>query len=242
MPDAAMALNVILSRLFVENGKVPVPGFYDGVIPLTAQQRKWLRELPSNEKKLRREFGVLPQARLANHVDPYEQMSRQPAVTIIAQEASTMAQRSNQVLSRATAAVSCRLAPGQTAARIKEAVTRVLTKDPPWNARVTVTGGRGLDPWMTDPAGPAFEAARHALQAGFGKSPAMIGSGGSIGFVAPMAKLLDNAPVLMLGIEDPHSNAHAPNESMHEGDLLKLTRSLAHLFENLSSIPRSRLH
>jgi hypothetical protein len=57
-----------------------------------------------------------------------------------------------------------------------------------------------------------------------------------------MARLLDDAPVLMLGIEDPYSNAHAPNESLHEGDFLKLTRALAYLFENLSRLSPNRLH
>ena len=40
-----------------------------------------------------------------------------------------------------------------------------------------------------------------------------------------------------LGIEDPQSNAHAPNESLHEGDWKHLIHSLVHLFGNLGSLP-----
>ena len=234
MPDAAIALNVILSRLFWKNGKIPVPGFYDGVIPMTARQRAWLKQLPMSESQIRRELGLVAGAKLANHVHPYEQTWRQPAVTIIAQEASSMAHKSNQVLGKAIAVVSCRLAPGQIPQRVLAALTKVLTKDPPWGARVKVSQSRGLGPWMTDPTGPAFDAARAALREGFGKEPAMVGAGGSIGFVQPMSELLDGAPVLMLGIEDPLSNAHAPDESLHEGDFHKLTASLAHLFEKMA--------
>jgi cysteinylglycine-S-conjugate dipeptidase len=41
--------------------------------------------------------------------------------------------------------------------------------------------------------GPAFEAARGALKAGFGKETAMVGAGGTIGFVQPFADLLQGA-------------------------------------------------
>ena len=79
--------------------------------------------------------------------------------------------------------------------------------------------------WMTDPTGPAFEAALKAMQAGYGKEPATIGCGGTIGFVGPLAELFGGAPALLLGIEDPRSNAHAPNESLHEGDWKNLMAS-----------------
>src|SRR5205814_498812 len=57
--DAAIALNVVLSRLYWDRGKVAVPHFYDGIVPMTEQQRRWMNELPINEAKLRKEFGVL---------------------------------------------------------------------------------------------------------------------------------------------------------------------------------------
>jgi hypothetical protein len=55
--------------------------------------------------------------------------------------------------------------------------------------------------------------------------------------VGPLSELFGGAPALLLGIEDPASNAHAPNESLHEGDFRKLMQAMAHLFENLGSLP-----
>jgi hypothetical protein len=52
-----------------------------------------------------------------------------------------------------------------------------------------------------------------------------------------LAELFGGAPAILLGIEDPKTNAHAPNESIHAGDFRKLTASLAHLFDNLGSLP-----
>lgn len=237
MPDAAIALNVILARLFWDNAKLPIPGIYDGVIPMTAQEKKWLARLPVDEKAMRKNLGLLDGVRFANRIHPGEQTWRNPSVTVTAQEASAMATRSPQVLNTATAAVSVRLAPGQNADRIAAAMKRFLEKDPPWNAKVDVQVSRGAKAWMTDPTGPAFDAARDAMQAGFGTPAQMVGCGGSIGFVGPLCDLLGGAPALLLGIEDPRSHAHAPNESLHEGDFLKLTRSIAHLFDRFAALP-----
>ncbi len=244
LADAALALNVILSRLYWKNGKLPIPGFYDKVRPVTAQERRVYKKLPWDEAKVREDMGILPGVSLANqkNVHPYEQTWRKPAVTIIAQEASSIKGASNQVLPRAAAIVSCRIVPDQDPNEVLAQLTDFLTKDPPWGVKVTVTPHGGpVKWWMTDPQGPAFEAALKAMKAGFNSKPVPIGCGGTIGFVEPLAELFGGAPALLLGIEDPRSNAHAPNESLHEGDFHKLMASLAHLFENLGSLPDGKV-
>jgi acetylornithine deacetylase/succinyl-diaminopimelate desuccinylase-like protein len=240
LADAALALDVILSRLYWKNGKLPIPGFYDAVRPMTARERRPLKKLPGDEAKWREDYGILPGVSLANqkNVHAYEQTWRKPAVTIIAQEASSIKNASNQVLPRVSALVSCRIVPDQDQAQVLEQLRAFLTRDPPWGVKVTVKQfGSSVKWWMTDPRGPAFDAALKALKAGFDHKPVPIGCGGSIGFVGPLAELFGGAPALLLGIEDPKSNAHAPNESLHEGDFRKLTASLVNLFENLGKLP-----
>ena len=80
-----------------------------------------------------------------------------------------------------------------------------------------------------------------AMKKGYGEKPVSIGCGGSIGFVGPLAELFGGAPALLMGIEDPQTNAHAPNESLHAGDFRKLTASLAHLFENIGNLPGGKV-
>jgi cysteinylglycine-S-conjugate dipeptidase len=244
LADAALALDVILARLYWKNGKLPVPHFYDRVRRMTAKERRAMKSLPANEEEWRRDFGILPEVRFATqkNTHAYEQTWRKPAITVIAQEASSIKSASNQVLPKASAIVSCRIVPDQVPEEVFEQVKAMLTEDPPWGVRVTVQSmGKPVNWWMTDPQGPAFEAAMKALKAGFGRKPVPIGCGGSIGFVGPLAELLGGAPALLLGIEDPKSNAHAPNESLHEGDFQKLTVSLAHLFENLANLPDGKV-
>jgi acetylornithine deacetylase/succinyl-diaminopimelate desuccinylase-like protein len=243
LADAALALDVILSRLYSKKGKIPIPHFYDRVRKLTSKERRSARKMPGDDAKWRHEMGVLEGVEFAtqNKVHPYEQTWRLPAITIIAQEASAIKTASNQVLPRASAIVSCRIVPDQDPDEVYQQLRDFLTKDPPWNVKVTIKPQGAVKWWMTDPTGPAFEAAMKAMKAGFGQKPVAIGCGGTIGFVGPLAELFGGAPALLLGIEDPLSNAHAPDEGLHLGDFRKLTASLAHLFDNLGKLPEGRV-
>jgi len=237
LADAALALDVILARLYWKNGRLPIPHFYDKVRPLTAAEKQAIRKLPGDESKWRADCGVLPgvQFALEKGVDPNEQTWRLPSVTIIAQEASSIRSASNQVLPKASAIVSCRIVPDQDPEEAFAQLKAVLTDDPPWGVQVSVKeAGKPVQWWMTDPTGPAFEAAMKAMQSAYGKAPASIGCGGSIGFVGPLAELFGGAPALLFGIDDPRGNPHAPNESLDESDWKNLIKSLVYLFDNLA--------
>jgi cysteinylglycine-S-conjugate dipeptidase len=238
MADAALALNVILARLYWKNGKIPVPGLYDKLRKLTSKERAMIRRLPFDDAKFRQDHGILDGVGYAREgkTSFHEQTSRRPAVTIIAQTASNVNNKSNQVLELAEAFVSCRIVPDLEPAEVFEQLKAVLTKDPPWGVQVFVTNTSAAKWWITDPTGPAFDAAMAALKQGFGAKPVFVGSGGSIGFVGPLAELLGGAPALLFGIEDSLSKAHAPNESLDAGDFRKLTASLAIFFEKAGKL------
>ena len=236
--DSALALAKVLSRLCWEDGPIPIQGFYDSVKPLTDSERKVIESLPVDSDGLRKSLGVPDHVKFALQKGKsiYEQTWRHPAVTVIAIEASNIKGASNQVLPTASALVSCRIVPDQDPKHVEELLRKALSADAPWGVEVKVTAhGSSVDWWMTDPKGPAFEAAIAALEKGFKAKPVGIGCGGTIGFVRPLVELLGGAPALLLGIEDPDSNAHAPNESLHEGDWIKLIKSMAHLFGEIAS-------
>ena len=236
--DSALALTKVLSRLCWEDGPIPIQGFYDSVKPLTDSERTVIESLPVDSDALRKSLGVPDHVKFALQKGKsiYEQTWRHPAVTVIAIEASNIKGASNQVLPTASALVSCRIVPDQDPKHVEELLRKALSADAPWGVEVKVTAhGSSVDWWMTDPTGPAFEAAIAAPEKGFKAKPVGIGCGGTIGFVRPLVELLGGAPALLLGIEDPDSNAHAPNESLHEGDWIKLIKSMAHLFGEIAS-------
>src|SRR5262245_23355158 len=100
VPDAAIALNTILGRLYWDQNPLPIPGFYDQVRPLSDKERAAFNKLPFDVNKFRESIGMVPGARLTmeNGYSNYAQTWRRPAVTVIAQEASSIKGASNQVL------------------------------------------------------------------------------------------------------------------------------------------------
>jgi acetylornithine deacetylase/succinyl-diaminopimelate desuccinylase-like protein len=166
----------------------------------------------------------------------YEQLWTRPSLTVIAMESHPILGSSNQIVDSARARLSLRTVPYMDAAKAGKQLVKKLTAKPPFGAKVTANVTGGTVWWTTDPEGPAFEAARRALKAGFKKDAAMIGAGGSIGFVQPFADLLGGAPCLLTGVEDPLCNAHSENESLHLGDFRKCIHSAVYLYDELSRV------
>ncbi len=236
LADAAIVLSQVLARLGIPGSEVPVPGFEKNLKRVTEQEKLLFANLPFDEAKAKADLGILSGVPFVTPVGRtiYEQTWRHPSATVIAIEASSIKGASNQVLPTAEAIVSCRIVPNMDPKESFEQLKTFLEKDPPFGAKVEVLAhGPPVPWWATDPQGPAFSAAMDSLTESFGKKAVPIGCGGTIGFVGPLVELLGGVPALLLGIEDPQSNAHAPNESLHEGDWKKLMGAMVRMFDKL---------
>jgi acetylornithine deacetylase/succinyl-diaminopimelate desuccinylase-like protein len=242
VPDPAQLLCGLIASLRGKKGRLAVPGLYKDVAKPRKKQRKRIRKLPFDEEKFKREAGLLEDVELAGEkgYSVYEQLWTRPSLTVIAMESHPILGSSNQIVDSARARLSLRTVPEMDAQKAGMLLVKKLVTETPHGARVTARITGSTPWWTTDPEGPAFEAARRALAAGFEKETAMIGAGGSIGFVQPFADLLGGAPCLLMGVEDPASNAHSENESLHLGDWVKCMRSAVHLYDELSRVPVAR--
>jgi acetylornithine deacetylase/succinyl-diaminopimelate desuccinylase-like protein len=237
VPDAASALGVLLGRLFDAHGEPAIPGLSEDVPPLSASERAELAVLPFDLAEFRAEAGVGPSVRLAGGgSDVWERLWRRPALAVTALEGRPIEGAANQLIDVARARIGLRLAPGQDAACARDRLVSFLAGDPPFGCEVTTECDTAVPGWSTVPDGPAFDAARRALAAGFGRDPVCIGCGGSIPFVGPFASVLGGVPALLLGLEDPICNAHGENESLNVEDFRKAVRSAAHLFAELAAV------
>lgn len=233
--DAASALGVLLGRLFDEAGEPRIPGFLDDVPELTDRERAALSALPFDEATFRGDAGIVDSARLQGGArSVWERLWRRPSLAVTALEGIPLAAAANQLIDVARARVGMRLAPGQDAERAREQLVAFLQLDPPWGVEVETESDTAVPGWLTSPDGPAFDAARRALAAGYGRDAVCIGCGGSIPFVGPFSEVLGGVPALLLGLEDPICNAHGENESLHVEDFRKAVLSTAHLFAELS--------
>jgi acetylornithine deacetylase/succinyl-diaminopimelate desuccinylase-like protein len=242
VPDPVQVLSALIASLRKKDGSLDIPGLYKNVAKTGKKQAARIRKLPFDEKKFKKEGGLLKGVKLWGEkgYSVYEQLWTRPSLTVIAMESHPFQGSSNQIVDSARARLSLRTVPDMDGAKAGAQLVKKLTKDAPFGVKVTAKVNGTTPWWTTDPDGPAFDAARRALKAGFGKETAMIGAGGSIGFVQPFADLLGGAPCLLMGVEDPLCNAHSENESLHLGDLMKCMKSAVHLYDELSRVPLPR--
>jgi acetylornithine deacetylase/succinyl-diaminopimelate desuccinylase-like protein len=242
VPDAVQILCRLVASLTKADGSLDVPGLYTKVAKPSARQIGRIRSLPFKEAKYKKEAGMLPGVRLGGEkrFSVYERLWTRPALTVIALEARPFLGSSNQIIEAARARLSLRTVPGMNPREAARLLVKRLTTKPPHGARVTARETGGTPAWTTDPEGPAFEAARRALKAGFGREAVMMGCGGSIGFVEPFARVLGGVPCLLTGVADPASNAHSENESLHLGDWARSMRAAVHLYDELARVPAER--
>ncbi len=239
VPDPVQILSKLIADLTGKNGEINVPGLYKKVAKPTAKQKARLHKLPFNEAKFKRDAGMMRGMALGGEkgFSVYEKIWTRPSLTVIATESHAILGSSNQIVDSARARLSLRTVPNMDGKEAGRLLVKKLTNKPPYGAKITAKVNGNTPWWTTNPEGPAFEAARRALKAGFGKETAMIGAGGSIGFVGPFATTLGGAPCLLMGVEDPACNAHSENESLHLGDWIKCMRSTVYLYDELSRVP-----
>jgi acetylornithine deacetylase/succinyl-diaminopimelate desuccinylase-like protein len=238
VPDPAIALAKILATLADEEGRVAVPGAREGVRPLTRAQRQAIEALPVTADAFRRMARLRPGVPLLGGRHPLEMNWWEPSVAVNAIQASTRKEARNIINDAAWARVGVRLVPDMDPARVRDALVEHLKASVPWGLELEVEVISAGAPWITDVSHPAFAAAFRALEKGFGRPALAIGCGGSIGFVEPFAKALGGVPALLIGVEDPSTNAHSENESLHLGDFQRAIRSAIHLYAELADVLR----
>jgi len=235
VPDPALALAKMLAGLVDADGRIAIPGLYDRVRPLTQAQRDAIAGLPISVEDFRRQARMRPGVQLLGGRHPLEENWWQPSLAVNAIQASSRKDARNIINDAAWARVGVRLVPDMDPADVRERLVQALRQAAPWGVEVKIHVDTAGAPWITDLDHPAFAASFRALEKGYGRKALAIGCGGSIGFVEPFAKALGGAPAILIGVEDPYSNAHSENESLHLGDFQKGIRGAIHLYAELAA-------
>ncbi|MFW6067886.1 MAG: M20/M25/M40 family metallo-hydrolase [Myxococcota bacterium] len=235
IPDPVVALARAIGELTTEDGQV-MPALRQGVRPLSEAERRALAALPFEEARFRAQAGLVPGARLTGNPETpvYGRIWREPALSVIALEARPIRGSSNQIIEQAAARISLRTVPDQDPRALQDVLVHHFETRVPWGLEVQAHREAMGNWWVTTPEGPAFDAARRAMESGYGRPAETIGCGGSIPFVEPFARVLGGVPALLTGVEDPHCHAHSENESLLIDDWKKGTRAAVHLYEELA--------
>jgi acetylornithine deacetylase/succinyl-diaminopimelate desuccinylase-like protein len=209
--NPAMALSQLLCQLRDKNGRITIPGFYDGVAKLSAYERKEYARLPGSDATLQKLIGVKKLFGERGFTSN-EQRSARPTFEINGLTSGYQGEGSKTIIpSWARAKITCRLVPNQKPENVRKAVIKHLKKICPPTVRLEIEAGHGAEAYLVSPTGKQAQAALRALEQAFGHKPVLTREGGSIPIVNQFKKIL-GADSLLLGLGLPDDSAHSPNE------------------------------
>ncbi|HTQ49465.1 MAG TPA: dipeptidase [Candidatus Acidoferrales bacterium] len=237
--NPAMALSQLLAKLRDFNGRVAIPGFYDGVAALSAFERKQFKRLPTADRELQKLVGV---KKLFGErgFTPTEQRSARPTFEINGLTSGYQGAGSKTIVPAwASAKITCRLVPNQRPARIRKVVCDYLKRICPPTVRLEIKAGHGAEAYLVSPKSPEAQAALRALREAFHREPVLLREGGSIPIVNDFKKVL-GADTLLLGLGLPDDNAHSPNEKFDLDCFENGQRMSALLWQELSAAVKPR--
>ncbi len=240
-PNAVVAMSQIISSLYDKLGNVAVEGFYDKVVPVTAQQKEMIKRIPYDPAKDMKILGTTAEVGDPAY-SPLERIWYRPTLEIIGiQGGYTAAEgHSNIIPGNAMARITCRLVNNQSGQEIIDLIVKHINKHCPAGATVTYKFKPGYASPMKYPNDTkAFHYVADALTEVYGKQPLQMATGGSGGAMLSFKEVL-GVYAYSLGFELPDEKWHAANEffrvsSMRRGQLVYCTY-LQHLAEEESKL------
>lgn len=233
--NPVQALAEILAAMHDEAGRVTIPGFYDRVQVLSAEQRAELAKNPVTLERLQAETGVA-EAWGEQGYDLHERIGIRPTLEINGIVGGWTGEGAKTVLpARATAKVSCRLVPNQDAVEIEKLIMQFVAAHTPPTVTSEVRVLHRGDWGVVDTDSPYIRAAAGAYAFGFGKAPVFVREGGSIPVVASFQRAFD-IPVILMGFGLPDDNLHGPNEKFELDCFYRGIRTAIKFYETVGGM------
>ena len=213
-----------------KTGEVKIPGFYAEVVKPTKEEINSFLRSGFQVKRFKQAYGFYS----LRTDDPAEVTRRIWAAPTFEIHGLTGGYHGPGVKTvvpgQGELKVSMRLVPNQTPEKVFALLKKHVAK---LNPQVKVESEGMLQPFKGSFEGPYVDCVKRAVKAGFGKEPAFIREGGSIGAVVTMQKAW-RVPILFLGLSLPEHGYHAPNEYFDWGQASGGMKAFAHYFAELA--------
>lgn len=201
----------LLALIHDDDGRIQVPGFYDGVEEPTAELREQWEDLGFDEKGFLGTIGLAHGHGEKGH-STLERIWSRPTCDINGIIGGYTGDGAKTVIaSQASAKLSCRLVAGQNPDAILAGLQEFIQKHAHPDCKVEIAS-HGCNPAIAIPTDSHWlTSARSSLHDVFQKEALVIGCGGSIPAVGSIQSILGMDSLLIgFGLED--DNVHAPNE------------------------------
>ena len=207
--NAIHALAQALTALFPRAGRLPEPLRAGVTQPSDDEVAGW-RELPPGSEELARVGAPALDERAAEEF--YERVFVEPSLDVTGILGGKPGLRNTTLVSRATAGITIRVAPGQDPAVLATAAERLLRDALPAGASLEISNLDLTPPAVLPRDTEVLAIARDAFEGVFGRRPLIVRVGGTLPITSALATR--GIPTVLAGLALPDSHTHSPNERM----------------------------
>ncbi|MFN3840737.1 MAG: M20/M25/M40 family metallo-hydrolase [Cyclobacteriaceae bacterium] len=243
-PNPAMRLAQLLASMKDDEGRVVIPGFYDGVV-LTDEEKRILSQVPDDETQIKKFLGIAERDKVG---DNFQESIQYPTLNIRGLDALYVGSEARTLIpDKAVAEIDIRLVPSSNAHRLIGLVRQhveskgyyIIDRAPTEEERLTHSRIASFEysisygPFQTPFNSEVGLWLSRAMVKTFGREPIKIRmTGGSIP-ISPFVTTL-NIPAVSVPTVNPDNNQHAENENIRVGNYVDAVKTfLAILTEKL---------
>ncbi len=227
-PNPVFEAAKMIGGLKDEEGKVTIPGFYDGV-QLSEKEKLLLAKIPENMDSIKSNLGIAKPEAVA---ETYQEALQYPSLNVRGLKAAWTGKEVRTIIpSEVIVEIDMRLVPETTAERQMNLlksyvqdygyhlVDSIPTKEERgrYSKLASFTYRVGSVPFRTEMDSPIGEFLNRAMQKVFGNEIVNMRTTGGSQPMAPFIKTLD-IPAVSIRIPNPDNNIHGPNENLRIGN------------------------
>ena len=202
----------LIAQMTDEKGRITIPGFYDDVLDISAEERALLAQAPFNLETYKKSIAV-DEISGEEGYSTTERTGIRPSFDVCGIWGGYMGEGAKTVMpSKAFAKISTRLVPNQDHEKIAILFKEHFESISPKSVKVEVTSLHGGQAYGCPITVPAYQAAEKAYLDTYGKRPVPVRSGGSIPIISTFEKVLGIKSILM-GFGLDSDAIHSPNEN-----------------------------
>lgn len=230
-PNPVFDAAKMLGALKDENGRVTLPGFYDG-ITLTQKEKEFLKKIPENLDSIRLQLGI---AKMDAIGSTYQEALQFPSLNIRGINAAWVGDEVRTIIpAELITEIDMRLVPESDGERLMRLLKERLVQEgyhlvdsipsdverKTYPKLASFSYRLGSKPFRTDIDSPTGEFLNRAMHKVFGEQVVNMRTTGGSQPIAPFINTL-GIPAVSVRIPNPDNNIHSPNENLRLGNFLE---------------------
>ena len=238
-PNPAMRLSQLLASMKDEEGRVIIPGYYEG-IALTDAEKETLGLVPDNEKEINKFLGIAEADKVGGN---FQESLQYPTLNIRGLNALYVGDKARTLIpAQATAGIDIRLVPASDPERLIGLVRKhieskgyYLTKGEPTEEErmkypriASFNSSISYLAFQTPFDSETGRWLSRAMAKAFGKEPIKIRTAGGSIPISPFVVTL-GVPAVAVPTVNADNNQHAPNENIRVGNYVDAVKTFYYI-------------